>query len=238
MRKIALLILMALAGPLQAHPVLDSFTVSGWGQDDVYLPQHLEEGLWEATLSVGDGQQYDFRLRHPRETWKSLKLFCNWICGAGEWEETTRRFRVLEGGFPPSLRDGWLRPKLSILGSRMGRWSIRFERLSGPGLKAPEPGPSWRFLGGFEVRVSYENNGWFWARSHAADLGDRTAAFWFFEPENVEVFVKILDGCAINGYHWLFASSLSDLPITIEVDGDAMELPFEGIRNTYWRPCG
>lgn len=146
------------------------------------------------------------------------------------------RFRVPEGGFPAPLRYGQLRPKLSPLGP-LGRWSVRFERLSGPDRKDPEPGPSYRFLGGFEVRVSYENDGWFWARSHAADLGDQTAAFWFFEPDNVEVFVKILDGCSINGYHWLYATKLSGQDVSLLVDGESVAVPDEGVRNLAWRDC-
>jgi hypothetical protein len=37
------------------------------------------------------------------------------------------------------------------------------------------------------------------------------AAFAFFDEENPEVLVKILDGCGSTGSYWLFASGLTDL---------------------------
>jgi hypothetical protein len=43
------------------------------------------------------------------------------------------------------------------------------------------------------------------------------AVFWFFEPGIPEVTVKILDGRAINGHHWLFASSMTSLEFTLRV---------------------
>jgi hypothetical protein len=33
-----------------------------------------------------------------------------------------------------------------------------------------------------------------------------TGAFWFFAAANVELIVKVLDGCALNGAHWVFAT--------------------------------
>ena len=46
---------------------------------------------------------------------------------------------------------------------------------------------------------------------------DESLKFYFFEPENLEVFVKILDGCGYNGYYWIFASGLTDLGVSVRV---------------------
>jgi|CXWL01.1.fsa_nt_gi hypothetical protein len=58
----------------------------------------------------------------------------------------------------------------------------------------------------------------------AVRVSDLGGYFWFFQPENPEVQVKILDGHAINGHYWLFVSSLTNLPHTVRirqcVDGD------------------
>ncbi len=35
--------------------------------------------------------------------------------------------------------------------------------------------------------------------------------FHFFDPENWEILVKVLDGCAFNGHYWVFASGATDL---------------------------
>ena len=42
-------------------------------------------------------------------------------------------------------------------------------------------------------------------------------AFWLLEPGNPEIFVKVVDGCAVNGHHWLFVSGLTDLGLRIFV---------------------
>lgn len=44
-----------------------------------------------------------------------------------------------------------------------------------------------------------------------------TGAFWFFEPDNLELVVKILDGCSTNDRFWLFAAGLTNVGVTIEV---------------------
>ncbi len=47
---------------------------------------------------------------------------------------------------------------------------------------------------------------------------DRSGLFWFFDPENWEVLVKVLDGCAINGHHWVFAASATDMGLDLRVE--------------------
>lgn len=42
-------------------------------------------------------------------------------------------------------------------------------------------------------------------------------AFWLLEPGNPEIFVKVVDGCAFNGHHWLFVSGLTDLGFRVFV---------------------
>ena len=44
-----------------------------------------------------------------------------------------------------------------------------------------------------------------------------TAAFWFFDPGNLEVIAKVLDGSAVNGHFWVFYGGLSDLDYTLQV---------------------
>ena len=47
---------------------------------------------------------------------------------------------------------------------------------------------------------------------------DKSGVFYFFDRENWEVLVKVLDGCAINGHYWVFAASATDLRLTLWVD--------------------
>ena len=60
-----------------------------------------------------------------------------------------------------------------------------------------------------------------------ADAG----TFWFFDPDNVEVIVKVLDGCAINGHYWVFAAGLTDAEVELQIDD-----LITGTRRTYANP--
>jgi hypothetical protein len=51
----------------------------------------------------------------------------------------------------------------------------------------------------------------------AIDLTPLTGAFWFFNPGNTEVIVKVLDGTGINGHYWVFLGSLTDQAYTATV---------------------
>ena len=53
--------------------------------------------------------------------------------------------------------------------------------------------------------------------AHAVGLSDESGYFWFFEPSNLELVVKTLDGCADNGHFWFFASGLTNVVVTIRV---------------------
>jgi len=75
-------------------------------------------------------------------------------------------------------------------------------------------------LGRFDVRVDWANQ-----RNGAtgigtplsAGTGDQTGFFWFFNPANVELVVKAVDGQVINGKFWFFYGALSDVEYTITV---------------------
>jgi hypothetical protein len=44
-----------------------------------------------------------------------------------------------------------------------------------------------------------------------------TGTFWFFGPDNLEVFTKVLDGRALNGKFWFFSGALSSVDYTLTV---------------------
>jgi hypothetical protein len=52
---------------------------------------------------------------------------------------------------------------------------------------------------------------------HGVLLTHDTGAFWFFSADNVELFVKVLDGSAVNQHMWVFFGSLSDVEFTLTV---------------------
>ena len=44
-----------------------------------------------------------------------------------------------------------------------------------------------------------------------------TGAFWLFDPDNVELVVKVLDGRSINDHFWVFYGSLSNVEFDLEI---------------------
>lgn len=51
------------------------------------------------------------------------------------------------------------------------------------------------------------------ARPRTKDSG----LFYFFDYNNWEVLLKVLDGCAVNEHHWVYAASASDIGMTLVV---------------------
>ena len=48
-------------------------------------------------------------------------------------------------------------------------------------------------------------------------LTSDTAYFWFFDPDNVETLVKVLDACDTFGRFWIFTSGLTDVGTTLTI---------------------
>jgi CSLREA domain-containing protein len=44
-----------------------------------------------------------------------------------------------------------------------------------------------------------------------------TGAFWFFNANNLEIVLKVLDGCAVNDRFWVFLSGLTNVGVEVEV---------------------
>ncbi len=53
----------------------------------------------------------------------------------------------------------------------------------------------------------------------AVELTGDTGYFWFFSENNVEVVIKVLNGCAIgDGTYWVFIGGLTDVRVELEVE--------------------
>lgn len=68
---------------------------------------------------------------------------------------------------------------------------------------------------------------------HAVPETDETGHFWFFGPQNIEVTVKVLDGCSHNGNWWVFAAGLTNQQVTLRVTDTR-----SGLVKTYTNPLG
>jgi hypothetical protein len=74
-------------------------------------------------------------------------------------------------------------------------------------------------LGGrFRVAVQFTDprNGQTSAAAPVPITSD-TGSFWFFDPANLELTIKVVDGRPVNGHFWVFYGALSDVAYTITV---------------------
>ena len=51
----------------------------------------------------------------------------------------------------------------------------------------------------------------------AVQLTSESGYFWFFNPSNVEVVIKVLNGCGLNSRYWVFAAGLTNVNVQIAV---------------------
>lgn len=71
--------------------------------------------------------------------------------------------------------------------------------------------------GRFQVSATWETSlGSAPARIADAGTGD-SALLWFFDQENWEVLLKVLDGCQENGHYWVFSAATTDVGYTLRV---------------------
>jgi hypothetical protein len=152
-----------------------------------------------------------------------------------------------DGNYP--VATGWLRQMLERLGVEVSldvqtgyvhnswpasslRDGFRFLVEQPPPPCVPGPAALCLRDGRFRVEAS-------WATAtasgagQAVELTDESGAFWFFSPGNVELDVKVLAGCPLNGHHWVFAAGLTDVGVTLTVTDTA-----SGQQAVYRNPRG
>jgi hypothetical protein len=88
--------------------------------------------------------------------------------------------------------------------------------------------------GRYAVTASWVNSSNQSGNGTAITLTGDTGYFWFFDSSNVETVVKVLDGCAINGSRWVFASGLTNVQVTLMV----VDTQGVGTMKTYTNPQG
>jgi hypothetical protein len=69
----------------------------------------------------------------------------------------------------------------------------------------------------FAVSATFRQAGGVNTRAHAIRLTADTGFFWFFDANNVEAVVKVLNGCGLNQRFWVFAGGLTNVRTDITV---------------------
>ncbi|MCY3591327.1 MAG: fibronectin type III domain-containing protein [Acidobacteria bacterium] len=101
--------------------------------------------------------------------------------------------------------------------------------------------------GRFSVQARWEKPDGETGDAVAWPLTGDTGLYWFFEPSNVEMVLKVLDGCGVNGHRWVFAGGLTDVGVTMTVTdtetgevrtfGNPVGTPFQPVQELKAFPC-
>jgi len=85
----------------------------------------------------------------------------------------------------------------------------------------------------FKVTVSFKTSQGSTGSGQAVQLTPDTGYFWFFDQSNVEVTIKVLNGCGFNQRFWVFLSGLTNVEVTVTVTDIVT-----GAVKTYTNPQG
>ncbi len=131
-------------------------------------------------------------------------------CTPAEIAAAKAQAAVAEGGHAAFLRSRGL----------TGAGLASLERRSAGASTDCEPGGTALTLaGGYRVSMCYE--------TYAGETGDaldwgldssQSALLYFFERNNAEVLIKVLDGCGVNGHRWVFVAPVTDLAFNLRVE--------------------
>ena len=116
------------------------------------------------------------------------------------------------------------RTKLRMREERESRWELQVASIrnyeSLPAADPCEPAPTALCLqdGRYRVTLDWSASDGDGAAARVADAQTSEAGlFFFFAPANLEVLVKVLDGCEVNSHHWVSAASATDMGLDLVV---------------------
>jgi pseudomonalisin len=87
------------------------------------------------------------------------------------------------------------------------------------------------FGGRFGVSASFNAGASGTGNAQVVQLTDDTGYLWFFAAANVELVLKVLDGCPLGGHYWVFAGGLTNVNVVITVTDSQT-----GATKTYTNP--
>lgn len=71
--------------------------------------------------------------------------------------------------------------------------------------------------GRFVARASWRAFDGSTGKGRAVAVSDQSGYFWFFDPTNVEINLKVLDACPVNDHFWVFVAAASNVEYEIHV---------------------
>jgi hypothetical protein len=128
---------------------------------------------------------------------------------AGAWTESTAT--IVPFG-PSLLLSAYLAPNTA------GNFQVNFDDIivQPPGACVPDATTLCFQSGRFKVTATFDAGNGNAGEAHGVPAGD-SGLLWFFASTNIEVALKVLDGCALGGHYWVFAGGLTNVEVTILV---------------------
>jgi hypothetical protein len=87
--------------------------------------------------------------------------------------------------------------------------------------------------GRFRVSADWSAPGFGQGTAQGVPLTAESGYLTFFSASNLELVVKVLDGCSVNQRYWVFLAGLTDVGVTVRVEDT-----FTGRTETYSNPFG
>lgn len=87
--------------------------------------------------------------------------------------------------------------------------------------------------GRFRVEAAFQAPTGQSGQAQAVKLTDDSGYLWFFSPSNIELIVKVLNGCGVNNRYWVFAGGLTNVQVLLIVTDTE-----NGIQKRYTNPQG
>ncbi len=85
----------------------------------------------------------------------------------------------------------------------------------------------------FAVTAAYRTNDGRSGNGTGTELTADSGYFYFFNAANIEVVIKVLNACPVNGAYWVFAAGLTNVEVTLRVVDTQ-----NGTVKTYFNPLG
>ena len=146
-------------------------------------------------------------------------------------------FATCAGAAGAPVAGGAGRPRNVLSGAALGRFDDEFVVDHRPVPEGPRSGPGGLSGSGDAVAAAtcterggslclqdgrYEVSANWRAGEQAGAAGgiprtSDTGMFWFFSRDNVELVVKVLDGCSLNGHRWVLMGGLTDVGVEVIV---------------------
>jgi hypothetical protein len=188
-----------------------------WGVGVLKANTRLVSGFSAYACGPGDCAPASLAASIVTTTWAAGDELVAWFVGEGGVVVSRRdQHRAVLRGSPDLIQELAHRDELVSFEVFLGQADKTHSHLSPP-VHSPDTsahlGPGWPFVASAELHVDGKP-----LRAESRELSRDSAAFFVFDPDNAELVLKVLDGCGVNGHHWVYASGLTDLPVDLVIE--------------------